>query len=529
MTCQEHSAPTPSARPPPMDRVRRWSLPPPPMMEVHRWSVMEIRRWSSIIDVRRWCLPQSPPPPPPPPMIAVRPIPPMSPSTIEVSELRLLESVATPKEVQRYKKKDIHINAQYLPPPPSAQHRILPLRFNNSTHQAVPDYGAGENVIEESLAKKLGADINHSAAARASFVNAQGGTIKSTGTATLNCSFPNEPWRTFQCVFHVLEKMVVPLIMGREFLIKTKTLSDHPDRLQYDTRPDKFWRLFHLAKPQRLLRCSVDSQEVLANADTGSDIDLASLEFAIAGGYTIHPAQQGRDRVLFADGECVKLRGTIDVELDIMDDATQQPSLLKSRSTRLHVLEGLTSDILLGDETLVFLEAFTEYQESFVDIDSTCHYTELQYITWYNRVERRLASAFSQSQKQRDTSPTGTLTSSPIPATTSKPSTFQKLLRKLGKPAAKNLWIDEMDFERQLEARDLREQHRRTRAERNIQTLAGPEGTAARQQEQESQGRYDEERGAMVRRQNDLLAERLASGTGTGTDSGNAVGSARSV
>lgn len=251
---------------------------------------------------------------------------------------------------------------------------------------------------------KFGADINHSAAARTSFVNARGGTINSTGTATLTCSFPNEPWRKFQCVFHVLKKMVVPLIMGREFLIKTKTLSDHPERLQYDTRlSDNFWRLFHLAKPQRLLRCSVDSREVLANADTGSDINLASLEFAIAGGYTIHPAQQGRDRVLFADGECVKLGGTIDVELDIMDGATQQPSLLKSRSTRLHVLEGLTSDILLGDETLVFLEAFTKYQESFVDIDSTCHYTELQYITWYNRVERRLASAFSKSQKQGGT------------------------------------------------------------------------------------------------------------------------------
>ncbi|ERF68161.1 hypothetical protein EPUS_05242 [Endocarpon pusillum Z07020] len=425
---------------------------------------------------------------------------------------------------------NVGFNAQDTTPPPSAQRRILPLRFNNSTYKAVPDYGAGENVIEEPLAMKLGADINYSAAARTSFMNAQGGTIKSIGTATLKCSFPNEPRREFQCVFRVLRKMVVPLIMGRKFLIKTKTLSDHPERLQYDTRlSDKFWRLFHLAKPQSLLRCSVDSQEVLANADTGSDIDLASLEFAIAGGYTIHPAQQGRDRVLFADGECVKLRGTIDVELDIMDGATQQPSLLKSRSTRLHVLEGLTSDILLGDETLVCLEAFTKYQESFVDIDSTYHYTQLQYITWYNRVERRLASAFSKSQKQGDASPSGTLTSSPIPAITSKPSTFHKLLRKHGKPAAKNLWVNEMDFERQLEARDLREQHRRTRAERNIQTLVGAESAAARQQEQESQRRYDDERRAMVRRQNDLLAERLDSGTGTGTDSGNAVESSRSV
>lgn len=99
------------------------------------------------------------------------------------------------------------------------------------------------------------------------------------------------------------------------------------------------------------------------------------------------------------------------------------------------------------------------------------------------------------------------------------PSIFQKLFGKLGKSAATNIYIGELDFERHLEARDMREQHRRKTTQRKIEMFTMAERAAADQQEKEVRRRYDDERKAIVARHCDELRNELVEGMDTSSGS----------
>ncbi|KAI1198777.1 hypothetical protein F5X97DRAFT_323046 [Nemania serpens] len=94
-----------------------------------------------------------------------------------------------------------------------------------------------------------------------------------------------------------------------------------------------------------------------ADADTGSDIDLVSLKYARSRKWYITPLPHDEGFVILADEEIVKLAGYVDADLSFLGEPVMK---------RFNVLEGLTSDVVLGDETLGALEAFARHQDLFV-------------------------------------------------------------------------------------------------------------------------------------------------------------------
>ena len=288
--------------------------------------------------------------------------------------------------------------------------------------------------------------------------------------------------------------------MGREFLEHTETLSRFPGRMKrFMERASQFWRVFHLEKPRRMLKCSVNGKFCLVNADSGSEVDLISRQYALSRGYKISKLQKGKSRVQFANGEAVLLAGTVEVDLSI-------PGADRGTMT-LHVLDGLTSDILLGDDTLERLQAFTCHQDAFVDVEVLHDHFDLQYIVWYNAAENKIKHAFSKLLKRE-------MSGSHIPIRETQPqseSMYHDLVQAFDKPTAKQILLQGMNFEKRLQAYDYREDRRQEEATVRIRGMQDAVKDDAIIEENLRKRRVSADRKTAIEKYEAALTARLAS------------------
>lgn len=258
---------------------------------------------------------------------------------------------------------------------------MLPAFINGIACDALPDTMSSANVMTEEQAEKIGAKID--VTKRDTFTNACGRTFQSVGEAFASVAFPGEPSKVWRmCRFAVVKKCATPLIMGDDFLRMTETLTKFRHRLQKVVgRAKKLWRVCYLDAPRRMLNCLVGGQQVMASADTGSDVDLVSLDYARKRKWQIQTLPESTGYVLLADKTVKKVEGYVDRPLQIG---------LASFPTRFYVLKGLMCNTLLGDPTLDRLDAFNRYASHFVETEfgdgsNICHN-----ITWRETVDRRL-------------------------------------------------------------------------------------------------------------------------------------------
>ena len=101
-----------------------------------------------------------------------------------------------------------------------------------------------------------------------------------------------------------------------------------------------------------------------ANPDTGSDLDLVSYQYASAK-FNIEPANEA---VMFADGSIDYTCGIFHTSFTVGDVANGSEFIARGKTLSLsfHVLDGLTSDILVGQDTLEMLNVFAEHTASFI-------------------------------------------------------------------------------------------------------------------------------------------------------------------
>ena len=103
--------------------------------------------------------------------------------------------------------------------------------------------------------------------------------------------------------------------------------------------------------PRRVLNCSVDSEPVLAHADTGSDVDLVSVDYANHRDWNVVPLPLDRGFVLLADRSLTKVTGYVETQFCIRGNTQQH---------RFYVLDGLVCDVLIGCATLKSMDAFNQ-------------------------------------------------------------------------------------------------------------------------------------------------------------------------
>lgn len=147
-------------------------------------------------------------------------------------------------------------------------------------------------------------------------------------------------------------------------------------------------KVLPMNRPQQRFRCYLDRDLIYADADTGSQLNLISLEFATQRGLKIH--QREREMVMLADGSTAELSGVYQTRFFPFKTQT---SHLRPPEEVYYILEGLTTDVLIDAELLFEQSAFKEQQSAFVDLEEQGTPPNINTIAWLSKREKNLLNA----------------------------------------------------------------------------------------------------------------------------------------
>lgn len=263
----------------------------------------------------------------------------------------------------------------------------LPITVNPrgaaATVFACADTGADVNIMSETLAQALGFREYETKYGRKKFRLANGKVVESVGQVWSPCAFGAETDNSVSmaCIFHVLTKVVTPIIMGMQFLEETETLTRHPERLIRVPRPAlQALSVCLLESPRQFLHCKLNNKSVTATSDTGSEIDLIAPQTAIELGIAIQP---GEEVIELADGTFAMTSGYVHANISL-DSSAKALLDFESKSANtdveFHILNGLTHTVLIGQDTLEELKVFTENQQALVSASVAHNNLELNRI-----------------------------------------------------------------------------------------------------------------------------------------------------
>ncbi|KAK7931987.1 hypothetical protein PG985_002699 [Apiospora marii] len=303
------------------------------------------------------------------------------------------------------------------------------------------------------------------------FQNAVLTRFQSIGLAILELSFPDDPKRTWKCEFDIVKVCAAPMVIGHAFLRKANVFTRWRHHLTKAalrvTRSlggliKKVWRVMLMNPSRRMLRCDVDGLSTLADPDSGSDVDLVSMDYAKMRMWDITDLPADEGFVILANGDLTRVLGYVDAYITIQG---------KSAQKRFYVLEGLACSVLLGVDTIEEFQVF-ELRGVFEDVVDPGANEAFHGIQWVDRydLEKEVDQLLAADPSQR-TSPKG--------KNKRKKKYYRGLLRTL---------------RHRLENQDAREARYDDEAQRNMNTLSGNALIAADQENQKRREKYEKER-----------------------------------
>ena len=193
--------------------------------------------------------------------------------------------------------------------------------------------------------------------------------------------------------FHVLRNSVYDLVLGRQFLDQTKTLTESCHRIVKRVRPcvQNKSRLFLLDEsPKDRLRCTVNGPEASAFADTGSKLMLVSEDFSRRNELQVRREGEYRRQLELIDGSTVLTDGMVlnaelqfdappiswhELDYDQYLDFTAvlssslspgaKPTRMATFICDFHVLVDLPCDIILSGEFIFKNQVFSRFTHLF--------------------------------------------------------------------------------------------------------------------------------------------------------------------
>jgi hypothetical protein len=228
---------------------------------------------------------------------------------------------------------------------------VLPMIISGRYEETVYDTGAAANFMSLEKAQELGLEQGLDTQERRSYILGNKKQVLSIGTIAAKVSFAmgDEADKGIMCYFNVLEKLAVPILMGEPFLRATKTLSKYRDRLSQGLRhvfESTRRRVFAIGSTQNEVVCIIDGKEVLALADTGSEVSLMKSVHADKLGISYQP---GIIELEFADGSIEHTTGFADLSVSL---GGKFRGRARTVETRVYIFENLVCDFLI-DKTLV--------------------------------------------------------------------------------------------------------------------------------------------------------------------------------
>jgi len=264
---------------------------------------------------------------------------------------------------------------------------VLPIYFGESLVFSIPDSGSEENIISARLATELGLHLFDGPEDRKEFRLADSRVITALGRVEASCAFTKKgPLCSPKCTFWVFQNLVSDLIMGMAFLDATETLNKNRHRLKkHKFRSSGPMQIRGINNPRRRVHCTAFHKPVLANADTGSDMNLVSLAWVRARQLALTKVDGGDSPVQFADGQVGYLTGKVEIPFIIWDGK------FKRMLPTFYVLDRLTYPLLIRRDLLDQTLAFRLYRTALTIEDEGRDLPEISTILWFNTPERFLA------------------------------------------------------------------------------------------------------------------------------------------
>lgn len=145
---------------------------------------------------------------------------------------------------------------------------------------ATADTGSDANCIREEFAKEIGLRVDRTEKPNLTFQLANGRETTAVGTVSTSfCfgSFKGSLWSNdtnkTSILFHVFTSLAARVIIGKDTLQHTKTLTDHFKRLvlfDEDNPQLSIPQVLHMNRPSQRFRCYLGTELIYANVDTGS-------------------------------------------------------------------------------------------------------------------------------------------------------------------------------------------------------------------------------------------------------------------
>jgi hypothetical protein len=265
-----------------------------------------------------------------------------------------------------------------------------PGTINGVPVNALPDTGSPVDAISEDFAKQHGLRIK---ATNTQSIRLLGGyRAESVGRVVSHFKFQGEN-HAYCREFHVLRQSIYDVVLGRNFLNQTKTLTEFYRRIVKRVRPcvQNGNRLFLLDEsPKDCLRCTVNGSEASAFPDTGSELMLVSGDFARRSKFNVRRGAKYRRQVELIDGSTVLTDGMVlnaELQFDAPPTSSQEldygqyldytaglSSLLNRGANAtakttficdLHVIEDLPCDIILSSEFIFENQVFSRFKNLF--------------------------------------------------------------------------------------------------------------------------------------------------------------------
>ena len=261
---------------------------------------------------------------------------------------------------------------------------------NGQQTSSFPDTGARANFISKSYVDRF--KINYDTTSQQTFKNGIGTKIKTLGTVLLPFSFTGES-KSHLLQFHVVKRALRDIVLGEPFLRLSRTFSDFKHRVTRKFRHFQPFRLCYAGASYQRIQGYLDGIAVDSLPDTGSDILAMSAEYARGRGFRVDRSKEHRVQILFADGSTGTTRG-------IIKGAVWQFGSSPSTSylEDFYVLDDLQCDVILSYDFLEKTDSFTEYADSFINLDVDeaneieGFYTLTKAPDLFSKIKRRLQS-----------------------------------------------------------------------------------------------------------------------------------------
>lgn len=358
---------------------------------------------------------------------------------------------------------------------------------NGYSVNAIPDTGASCNLVSSSLARRLGFEPPSALSEKHTGLRlANGKTIMSAGAINALWTFAHDPERHWTITFQVISDFAHDIVLGSEFLAASGTMNQHRARLSKTPRPSWATSLLFtssIGSVSQRLQGTIDGITVQALADSGSESNLVSLSFARSHRHW-HGTINWRDQRLlrFPDGKFEKTMGSAWAHWAPLSQSNS-PSSCDDAAFQFHILESCIHDVILGQDALEEIEAFTEHAASFVESDRGPEPAGFNLVIWIPTKRPKMGEVMDVGATPRQNQQASNEHRNLLPQNQTSGN-----LR--GLRSSKSIWA-EMKKKRWMSFERDRECRRRTDIVAIRAMALGPERDAAVAEEQELRRDFD--------------------------------------